>query len=82
MIRKTLLLLSAILIISACNKAEQKNIIGREVVESDYSDSITEAEVVNPDGGKGVTLTYNSWIKLQLETKAFKEQTLSPGVGG
>lgn len=63
--------------LTSCQKEEPETIINSEVLEVGFGEGVTEKPANNPDGTKGTTLSYESWIMLKVETRASSDRKVS-----
>lgn len=77
MMKKLMSMLCTILFFASCEKAEKEIVINSSVLNSGKSSEVTDKKSVNDRGCATTSLEYSSWIRLQMETKAVKEQELS-----
>lgn len=63
--------------LTSCQKEPIEEIISSEVLESGLDKNVKESPINNPDGSKGTSLSYESWIMLKVETRASSDRKVS-----
>lgn len=69
--------------LSSCEKDQvDPIIIDSEVLDSGMDGTVNETETTSPEGVKGTSLSYQSWIMVRTETRATSENKISVTLNG